>query len=234
MRLFIIRHADPDYENDTITPAGHLEAAALADRLGSHGLDMIYSSSMGRAMATAGYTADRLGLTLESQEWMRELSHWKIQERGLGTTCVWDIHGQTVRAHQPPLHHQNWFEAPPLDDPAFFVGFEALKNHSDEFLERLGYVRDGGVYRIRRANRMRVAVFCHAGFGLTWLAHLLEIPLPLMWSSFFLAASSVTTVLFDERSRDVAVPRCLSLGDTSHLYQAGLPVQPAGLRGNAT
>ncbi len=29
MRLYIIRHADPDYPNNTITPEGHLEAQAL-------------------------------------------------------------------------------------------------------------------------------------------------------------------------------------------------------------
>lgn len=31
MRLYIIRHADPDYPNNTITPEGHLEAQALAN-----------------------------------------------------------------------------------------------------------------------------------------------------------------------------------------------------------
>ncbi len=99
-----------------------------------------------------------------------KLSHWKIEEAGLGITVAWDAHGQTIRSVQPPMHHENWPSYAPFDDPAFFVGFESLKHHSDEFLERLGYTRDGGVYRIRRSNRMRVAVFCHTGFGLTWLA----------------------------------------------------------------
>jgi probable phosphoglycerate mutase len=33
MRLLIIRHAEPDYKNNTITPAGHQEARALAQHL---------------------------------------------------------------------------------------------------------------------------------------------------------------------------------------------------------
>ena len=33
MRLYIIRHADPDYKNDTITVFGHKDAQALAKRL---------------------------------------------------------------------------------------------------------------------------------------------------------------------------------------------------------
>lgn len=82
-------------------------------------------------------------------------------------------------------------------------------------------------------NRAKIAVFCHGGLGLTWLAHLLEIPLPLVWSGFWLPPSSVTTVLFDERSPQWAVPRVVGLGDVSHLYEAGLPVQPSGIKANA-
>ncbi len=52
MRLYIIRHADPDYVNDNLTPAGHLEAAALGERMASEGLNLIYSSPRGRALET--------------------------------------------------------------------------------------------------------------------------------------------------------------------------------------
>lgn len=43
MRLYIIRHGDPDYANDTITPAGHREAQALAQRMAAQGLDRAMS-----------------------------------------------------------------------------------------------------------------------------------------------------------------------------------------------
>jgi probable phosphoglycerate mutase len=36
----------------------------------------------------------------------------------------------------------------------------------------------------------------------------------------------------DERSAHWAVPRCVGVGDVSHLYEAGLPVQPRGIVGN--
>jgi probable phosphoglycerate mutase len=35
--------------------------------------------------------------------------------------------------------------------------------------------------------------------------------------------------LFDERSPEWAVPRCIGLGDVSHLYAAELPVQARGI-----
>ncbi len=49
-----------------------------------------------------------------------------------------------------------------------------------------------------------------------------------MWAGFYLAPSSVTTVLFDERTRDVAVPRCIGLSDVSHLYHT--PTCPSSAR----
>ncbi|MDQ4100550.1 MAG: hypothetical protein M3121_08630 [Chloroflexota bacterium] len=65
-----------------------------------------------------------------------------------------------------------------------------------------------------------------------WLAHLLEIPLSLVWVGFWLPPRSVTTVLFEERSSKRAAPRCIGLGDVPHLYAAGLPVRPHGIKGN--
>lgn len=70
-----------------------------------------------------------------------------------------------------------------------------------------------------------IAVFCHGGFGATWMAHLLDIPLAHAWSGFYLAPSSVTTILMDERSTTKAVPRAIGVSDLSHLYAADLTTQ---------
>jgi hypothetical protein len=64
------------------------------------------------------------------------------------------------------------------------------------------------------------------------LSLLLEIPLPLFWGSFWLAPTSVTTVLFDERSKKWATPRVLGLCDVSHLYAENIPVSLHGLKAN--
>jgi broad specificity phosphatase PhoE len=63
MQLFIVRHAEPDYSTDSLTPAGQLEAQALAKRMVSNiKPDVIYSSPMGRAQATMRPTAEAMGL----------------------------------------------------------------------------------------------------------------------------------------------------------------------------
>ncbi len=232
MRLFIIRHADPDYPNNTITPAGHLEAQALAKRMSRIGLDYIYSSPLGRAIHTMQYTADALGMTGQIAEWTAELGDCRVRAEPWGDMCVWDLPGEVIRTRVPHVTAENWHTHEPLTNPLLRETFERVVRDSDAFLARHGYRREGGRYRIERSNRDRIAVFCHGGFGLWWLAHLLELPLPLVWSGFFLPPSSVTTILFDERSDQWAVPRCLGVGDVSHLYAAGLPVQPSGIKAN--
>jgi broad specificity phosphatase PhoE len=53
MRLYLMRHADPDYGIDSITPAGHLEAEALSVRLEQEKITQIFCSPLGRAKPTA-------------------------------------------------------------------------------------------------------------------------------------------------------------------------------------
>ncbi|WP_409346067.1 histidine phosphatase family protein [Paenibacillus sp. MBLB4367] len=229
MRILLIRHADPDYPNDTITAAGHLEAQALAQRLKKEGIDRIYSSPVNRAVHTMQYTAELLGIDPVIEPWTRELSLNPVIFAD-SKIAAWNIPGETVRAVQPYPSHEIWPESDHYREYA--QAYDQLKADSDDFLQRHGYVREEGRYRIASPNRETIAVFCHHGFGVTWLAHLLELPLPLVWSGFWLPPSSVTTILFEERSREWAVPRCIGLGSVAHLHEAGLNMSTAGLLGN--
>src|SRR3954467_2331630 len=200
MRLYLIRHADPDYANDTITPAGHLEAAALAERFASHGLHRIFCSPLGRARATAKYTCDLLHMEPVIEPWLAELAGCTIERSPWGKMTAWDCPGEVVRAVAVESRRLDETFFAETYTPTVRERFDEVIRSSDDFLARLGYARDGGRYRIVEPNKLRVAIFCPGGFGLTWLAHLLEIPLPLMWSGFWLPPTSVTTILFDERS----------------------------------
>ena len=218
MRLYIIRHAEPDYPLDALTAHGYAQARALARRLAGAGLDRIYSSPFQRALETARYTGEALGLPLEIEPWTGELEDWWIADEAKGERPAWDVDGATVRAGVPGIHQENWHAHPPFDSPPLRAGFAELQASSDAFLARHGYVRQGSSYRVvDGSGRARLAVFCHCGFGLTWLAHLLDIPLTLMWAGFTLPHCSVTTVGFEEVPGGGAAPRCSGLGDVSHL-----------------
>ena len=229
MRLYIIRHADPDYSVDSITPGGHLEARALGERMGKEKLDRIYCSPLGRAIATCKYTVDKTGIEPIIEKWSAEVPDCFIETPALGRLSAWDTPGEMIRECAPWVAAQDWDRIDPAGTSNIQQRVKHVADASDEFLARHGYVREGGRYRVVRANQERIALFCHNGLALFWLAHLLEIPLGLTWAGFWHAPSSVTTILFDQRSKTWAVPRALSVGDCSHLYAAGLPIRPRGI-----
>lgn len=70
MLLFYIRHGDPIYDPDSLTPLGNRQAEAVAKRLAVYGIDEIYSSTSNRAQLTAKPTTElikkEIGLSRES------------------------------------------------------------------------------------------------------------------------------------------------------------------------
>ena len=213
MRLYLIRHAEPAYPHDALTARGHRQARALARRLDGLGSDLgighVYSSPMNRALETATYTAKRLGLEVEVEPWTRELEDWWVPDEAVGERPVWQVDATVLRG----LGRDDWDSSPPFDAPHLGRGFERLCADADAFLARQGCRRDGAAYRLEDPPQQGIAVFCHAGLALTWLAHLLAIPPPLLWAGFSLPPASVTTILFEELAGGGAAARCLGLGD---------------------
>ena len=72
MRILLIRHAEPDYAVDSLTPKGRAEAELLSRRLVRYDFRDIYVSPLGRARDTAAYTLSKLGRDAEVLPWLRE------------------------------------------------------------------------------------------------------------------------------------------------------------------
>lgn len=228
MLLFIVRHGDPIYDPDSLTPKGHLQAKALAKRFGMHGLDKIYSSPLIRAQQTAQPTAELLGLPIEIEEWTSEslTANTFYVERPDGFRS-WIFHQNPTVLKNDASHNMidNWYEADCFKgyDKDFKGGYERIQKASDEFLARHGYERDGSIYKITKPNDDRIAVFCHQGFGVTWLSHLIGIPPHLFWTSFDFSHSGVTVLAFRNYQNGLTVPQCLQLSDLSHIFADRLP-----------
>ena len=54
MLLYYIRHGEPTYDPDCLTPNGERQAEAIARRLARFGVDKIYASSSIRARSSGG------------------------------------------------------------------------------------------------------------------------------------------------------------------------------------
>ncbi len=250
MRILIIRHADPEYTIDNLTDQGKKQAHALANRLAS-GLDgkltHIYSSPLGRAQATAAPTSAATGIPVTIEPWTRELNFWPPLPGG-EELASWDLGGAAIEKRDTLSIANQWGERENTFLPGVKEKYADLQAASDAFVARHGYQRiSEGTYRAVKENRDIIAVFCHGGFGAAWLAHLLHIPLASAFAGFYLAPSSLSTVLFDERGVDAVSPRAVGIGDTGHLYAQGLTtvnskyetpnkfgswVRPSGIKAN--
>ncbi len=235
MLLYIIRHGDPTYnENDDLTPKGTLQAAALGKRLARYGMDKIYSSPRPRAISTAKPLCDLLNKDVEILDFANEDIYWNAfayeMKPGVGEWCFCSPEGrQELRSAEMAKLGKEWYKA----DYFNRIGVHPeeccrnLREKSDAFLESLGYQheKEGSRYKILQHNEMRVAVFCHFGFCLTWLGTLLDMPHPLAWTTFVTSHSNVSVIRFADNRFGYTVPTLLTHSNDAHIYGEGLPTQ---------
>lgn len=228
MLLYIIRHGDPIYNPDSLTPKGLRQAEAVGRRLATRHFDRIYASGMIRAQQTAQPLCELTGIPMQIEEWASE----SLAYRDLSCACEdgrrrWVFHAASrvdMRRDESLTIGDNWYTLPEFASVDGKKAYQRIIDASDEFLARQGYVREGRVYRAQRPNDDRIALFCHQGFGLTWISHLLQIPPHIMWNCFDITHSGVTIIHFENRPDGYSVPQCLCLSDTAHIYGENLPM----------
>ena len=112
MRIVFVRHGEPDYEHDCLTPLGELQAEAAAERLREEGIGAIFTSPQGRARQTADAAAKALGLAPAVLDFMHEL-HWSSADGReiFAGGHPWKIADEMVRAGHD-LMDANWREHP--------------------------------------------------------------------------------------------------------------------------
>ena len=72
MELYIIRHGDPDYANDTLTEKGWEQAKLLAPRMAALNPVAIFCSPRKRAQDTAKPALELLHMDFTVEDWMNE------------------------------------------------------------------------------------------------------------------------------------------------------------------
>ena len=224
MYLYIIRHGHPVYSPvEMLTEEGHKQARALAPRLVQSGITRIYSSPLRRAIETAQPTADALGLPINIEPWTSEDVAWsRFHVEYPDGRQRWIFEVDDTASFMRGKNHDaldKWYEIEPMK---YVVnakeGYEQLMAESDEFLARHGYERDGNEYIVRRHNDERIAVFCHEGFSLGWLSHLLRIPPNIYWCQFKMTHTGVTILRFVDTDNGRTVPKVMGMSDMSHIY----------------
>ena len=221
MKLLIIRHGDPDYSIDSLTPQGRIEAELLSRKMEKTEVAAFYVSPLGRARDTAEYTLKKLGRTAEVCDWLREFPA-SVDKPNRAGSCAWDWLPQDWAENDAFYSAKDWMHEPMMEAAGVPALYRNVTEGLDALLEKHGYVREGRLYRAVRPNEDTIAFFCHFGLECVLLSHLLNVsPMPL-WHGTCAAPTSVTTVVTEERRKGIASFRMSAFGDTSHLYVAGV------------
>lgn len=222
MRLIIIRHAEPDYEHDTITPKGRREAMILADHLSEIKADSVYVSPLGRARATAEPYLEKTGKTATVIDWLEEVPN-RIDRPDDDTkkNIVWDWLPQDWTKEADFYDINKWAKDERLAAGDVLEKYNEITDGFDALLKEHGYVRKGNIYLAERANTDTILLFCHFGLQCVLLSRLFNISPMILWHGLCAAPASITTVVTEERRKGIASFRMLSFGDTSYLREAG-------------
>jgi probable phosphoglycerate mutase len=173
MDIYLIRHADPDYELDTLTDIGKSEARLLGRYFLRNGitLDKVYVSTMGRAQETASIalSISQGDFIKEDCDWLRELDGCRIHKDGLVKLPQKDSGKHTgKRVWDVTPHDMNQYPKLESDINTMIAPVkEFLYNHFNKVMLQSGYKLIPGVlplYKIEDKNNIgTIGFFCHGG-----------------------------------------------------------------------
>ena len=225
MKILIIRHGDPDYENDTLTEKGWKEAALLADRISKLDIRDFYVSPLGRARDTASVSLKKVNREAEECWWLREFNTKLINRPDVSDKrkIPWDWLPEDLSKRPWLYDRHKWLDDDIIKEGEVDKAYKAVTDEFDKLLAKYGYLRDGDFYTTKESNNDTIALFCHFGLEGVLLSHLMNIsPFPI-WHNMCAAPTSVTVVRSEERRPGKVSFRISNFGDTSHLYAGNEP-----------
>jgi len=234
MRLIFIRHAEPDYPNNSLTEKGFREAELLSERVCHWPVDRFYSSPLARAVLTAKPSLKKMSRELTKVEWMKEFSYM-ITDPVTGKVHVpWDFMPSYWTNQEQIYRPFDWYEAPVFSEAQGYVeAVYAMRSGLDSILAEYGYTRTGAMYTRDDAltnndDNTTLVFFGHLGANLEAIGYLLGISPTVLQQTIYLAPTSVSILNMEKRMPSQAMLRAQVLGDVSHLITADEPVSASG------
>ncbi|MDE6469704.1 MAG: histidine phosphatase family protein [Eubacterium sp.] len=219
MKIVIIRHGDPDYVKDSLTPKGWHEAALLADRISMLDIKAFYCSPLGRAKDTASLTLKKMNRQATELDWLREFNG-KIR-KGLKVSSCWDRKPLEWTLDDKYYRNETWYKTKLMQSHNAEKEYKKVCAGIDELLKKHGYEHADRYYKVNNSNHDTIVLFCHFAVECVILSHILSCSPMVLWHNFVALPTSVTTLVTEEREKGIAVFRCQQFGDISHLYAGG-------------
>jgi probable phosphoglycerate mutase len=236
MLLFYVRHGDPIYNPDSLTPLGERQAEAVGKLLRNLRIDEVYASTSQRAKLTAKPFCEIAKKEMTLLDFANEIHAWReltCISKAMGCqTWLFCAPEMKELFHTPEMIElgHKWYEHPVFNneefkDKDYASGIARIQAGADEFIESLGYKRvSDGKYEVLSHSDKRVALFAHQGFGLAFLSCVIGIPYPMFSTHFDICTTGVTVIEFNNDG-GYSYPRILTLSSAAHLYKEGLPTR---------
>ena len=220
MKILFIRHGDPNYKDNCLTPLGHLQAEALAERLAADGkkYDRIYTSNYGRAVETAEHTAQKLGMPVTVLDFMHEISSGlpEMTKEEKREYSPWVAAEQLVR--QGYVLAQYDFDGFKYwNEGRFRESHLRVTSGFDGWMKELGYEREGLCYRCTAKNDETLLVFAHGGSISCLIAHFLGVN-PFVATQYIrINCTAINEIWFKGEEGELVIPEIRSVNDHSHM-----------------
>ncbi len=240
MKVLIIRHAEPDYENNCLTDKGKREAELLSLKLNNENIKDIYVSPLNRAILTAQPTAKSLNKEPTVLDWLTEFTE-KLNfsydtDFYKDMKSPWNMPPKLWCKDELIFDNNNWNKSKIVSDTKISEIYNSISAEFDKLLLKYGYLRNDNYYEItdNTFDNITIALFCHFGVGTAIISHILNMPLIPIWNSVFLPPSSVTTLYMEKhiKTENIAHGIFAGIGDTSHLYKYDENISCSGLHTN--
>ena len=219
MKILIIRHAEPDYEHDTLTEKGWREAEYLSEYMKNIPVDAYYVSPLGRAQDTASLTLKKVNSNATTLEWLKEFhSPIKRPDKNGQYANTWDWLPEDWTKEDLYFDKDKWYTTDIMSNDNVKKTYDWVCDGLDEILLKHGYKRHKNYYEAIEANNDTIVFFCHFGLEGVLLSHLLNISPMCIWHGTVALPSSITTLATEERRENIAYFRMSSFGATPHLY----------------
>ena len=216
MRLLLVRHGHPNYELDCLTPLGHQQAEAAAERLKIENIDIFFSSTCGRAVETAEHAASRYAKDVTQLEFMREVTWGYNGRTNDAAGHPWNLVDQMILDGKT-LRDPAWRETAPFFGNSICENVDLIAKGIDAWLEDLGYRREGEYYRVGENTAKTVALFSHGGSSNAVLAHILNLPFPYVIQVFRANFASITVLNFPDTPGKLVMPVLELVNDCAHI-----------------
>ncbi len=223
MEIILIRHAEPDYPNNTLTEKGFREADILGKYLKNEKFKAMYVSTLERARYTAdGILKYNSGYPVTYLDSLREFDY-RVNLPYRENALTWDFRTSYLK-NEKLYEYEGWKETDGLND---LVLHDKYESESDEFLkilEKHGYKKEGKIFKVINSNHDKIVFVCHFGRISYMLSKIFNVS-PAILTNFTVSAPTGITRLFsEEREKGEAIFRMTEYGSTTHLTLANEPI----------